>query len=388
MNNHLKQNKLTQLAQLSSALLIGSLLTACSSDDPGQSQANAPLPKVSTFAVTSQEVHPNKEFVGKTEAQEDVTIQARVSGYLIKQHAHDGARVSQGDLLFELDSDSYEAEVAKAKAKVAQDQAALDEATRNFKRGQELIVKGAISESQMDQLTSKKLQADAAIKVSEASLKTANLDLSYTKVFAPTQGTMSQAQVSIGDLISSTTPLATLVQNDPMNVSFQVSERELIRHREERQAKQQAGEEPTKLIARLKLSTGSLYPHEGTFDFLDNRIDQTTGTIKVRTSFPNPDGFLLPGQHVTVVVEQGKGVKRLVIPQKAIQEDQSGKFVLLLNNEQIVEKRPVTTGQKQGINITIPEGLSEGEQVIIDGLQKVRIGSKAEGQTAQIPSIN
>ncbi|GAA3911895.1 multidrug efflux RND transporter periplasmic adaptor subunit VmeY [Litoribacillus peritrichatus] len=345
-----------------------------------------PAPKVSVIQVTSEKVNPSKEFVGKTEAKEDVNIQARVQGYLVKQHVGDGVNVKKGDLLFELDSDTYDAEVTKAQAKVAQDKAAEDEAQRNYKRGKELIVKGAISESQMDQLTSKKLQADAAIKVSKAALKTAELNLSYTKIHASTDGSMSQAKVSIGDLITPSTTLATLVKTDPMYVSFQISERELITFREERMAAKQAGKPMPELIAKLKLPTGTIYPHEGAFDFLDNRVDQTTGTIKIRAQFPNPDNFLLPGQHVTMLVERGEGVDQLVIPQKSIQEDQSGKFVLILGEDNLVEKRPVELGSKKGINYAVKSGLEVGEQVIVDGLQKVRIGGKATSQTATLPA--
>ncbi|MFC3149651.1 efflux RND transporter periplasmic adaptor subunit [Litoribrevibacter euphylliae] len=377
-----------KMIQRSSLVLFSIFLVACSGGNDSQAPANAPLPKVSTLAASYQEVRPSKEFVGKTEAKEDVNIQARVGGYLVKQHMPDGAKVKEGDLLFEIDQDTYAAEVAKAEAKVAQDKAALNEATRNYNRGKELISKGAISESQMDQLTSKKLQAEAAIKVSEAALKTAKLNLSYTKVKAPTDGTLSQAQVSIGDLITSSTTLATLVQADPMYVSFQVSERELIEYREERQQEKAEGKPSVEPVAKLKLTTGSMYQHTGSFNFLDNRIDQNTGTIKVRSVFPNPDGFLLPGQHVTLVIEEGSAVKRLVIPQKAVQEDQVGKFVLVLGSDKVIEKRPIGVGQNQGTLITVTSGLNEGDQIIVDGLQKVRVGGKAEGTPAQLPEAN
>lgn len=377
-----------KMIQRSSLALFSLFLVACSGGNDNQAPANAPLPKVSTLAASYQEVRPSKEFVGITEAKEDVNIQARVGGYLIKQHMPDGATVQAGDLLFEIDQDTYAAEVAKAEAKVAQDNAALNEATRNYKRGKELISKGAISESQMDQLTSKKLQAEAAIKVSQAALKTAKLNLSYTKVKAPTNGTLSQAQVSVGDLITPSTTLATLVQADPMYVSFQVSERELIEYREERQKEKAEGKPTSEPVAKLQLTTGSIYQHTGSFNFLDNRIDQNTGTIKVRAVFPNPDGFLLPGQHVTLMIEQGTPVKRLVIPQKAVQEDQSGKFVLILGKDNVIEKRPVTVGQNQGTLLTVNTGLNEGDQIIVDGLQKVRIGGKAEGTAAQLPDAN
>jgi membrane fusion protein, multidrug efflux system len=362
-------------------------LTACS-DKAEQAPVNAPLPKVSVVKAGLQSVVNSREFVGITEAKEDVNIQARVSGYLVKQHVADGATVKKGDLLFELDKDTLEAEVSKAKAKLAADQAALDEATRNFGRGKELIGKGSISQVQMDQLLSKKLQAEAAIKSSQAALKSATLNFDYASIYAPIDGVLSQASVSVGDSITPSTVLASLVLTDPMYVSFEASERELIEYREKRQAEIAENGSATKARAKLKLSTGSLYDEQGEFDFLDNRIDNTTGTIKIRTVFPNPNGFLLPGQRATIIVESGAAKSALVIPQKAVQEDQAGKFVLVLAADQMVEKRPVTVGNNEGVNVIVQDGLKEGEQVIIDGLQKVRIGSKAEGSVAQMPHSN
>lgn len=369
------------------SILFLCLLAACS-DKPAEKPVNAPLPKVSVFPAAYESIVKSSEFVGVTEPKEDVQIQARVSGYLVKQHAADGARVNAGDLLFELDKDTLEAEVAKAKAKMAADNAALDETTRNYGRGKELIGKGSISQAQMDQLLSKKLQAEAALESSKAALKTATLNLDYASIYAPTDGVLSQAAVSTGDFISPSSVLANLVLSDPIYVSFQASEREFSASRAERQEKIQSGEPTPELIAKLKFSSGNFYDKNGAFDFVDNRVDQSTGTIKIRAAFDNPDGFVLPGQHVTIVVESGESVSSLVVPQKAVQEDQAGKFLLVLNDEQIVEKRPVTIGLNQGVNVVIKEGLNEGDNVIIDGLQKVRVGSKAEGMPAKIPTAS
>lgn len=374
-------------SQLAFSIFFSVLLVACS-DGPAEQAVNSPLPKVSVLSATSQSIVKSREYVGITEPKEDVQIQARVSGYLVKQHAADGAKVKAGDLLFELDKDTLEAEVAKAKAKLAADRAALDEASRNYDRGDELIGKGTISQAQMDQLTSKKLQAEAALQSSTAALKSAALNLDYASISAPTDGTLSQSKVSLGDFISPSTVLANLVLSDPIYVSFQASEREFSEARAERQRLAANGEAAPELIAKLKFSSGNMYDKHGVFDFVDNRVDQTTGTIKIRAAFDNPNGFVIPGQHVTIVVESGKAETAIVVPQKAIQEDQAGKFVLVLNDEQVVEKRAVKTGSNQGVNVVISEGLSEGDPVIVDGLQKVRVGGKAEGVAAQLPKAN
>ncbi len=374
-------------SQLIFLILFSFLLVACS-DGPAEQPVNAPLPKVSVLSAAIQSIVKSREYVGITEPKEDVQIQARVSGYLVKQHVADGAKVKAGDLLFELDKDTLEAEVAKAKAKLAADSAALDEASRNYGRGNELIGKGTISQAQMDQLTSKKLQAEAALESSKAALKSATLNLDYTSILAPTDGTLSQARVSMGDFISPSTVLANLVLSDPIYVSFQASEREFSEARADRQRLAASGEASPELIEKLKFSSGDIYDKHGVFNFFDNRFDETTGTIKIRAAFDNPDGFVIPGQHVTIVVESGEAQTALVVPQKAIQEDQTGKFLLVLNDEQFVEKRLVKTGSNQGVNIVISEGLSEGDRVIIEGLQKVRVGGKAEGIAAQLPAVN
>lgn len=374
-------------SHISLFIFLSFLLAACS-DKPAEQPANAPLPKVSVYSAVYDSIVRSSEFVGITEPKEDVKIQARVSGYLVKQHVADGARVKAGDLLFELDKDTLEAEVAKAKAKLAADKAALDESTRNYGRGNELIGKGTISQSQMDQLLSKKLQAEAALQSSKAALKSSTLNLEYASIHAPTDGVLSQAAVSTGDFISPTTVLANLVLSDPIYVSFQASERDFSASRAERQEKIKSGEPTPELIAQLKFSSGNIYDEDGVFDFVDNRVDKTTGTIKIRAAFNNPDGFVLPGQHVTIIVKSGESKSALVVPQKAVQEDQAGKFLLVLNDEQVVEKRPVTTGASKGMNVVIKEGLNEGDNVIIDGLQKVRVGGKAEGAPANIPAAS
>ena len=369
-----------------SAITICSFLLAACSDDKAGNQQQA-IPKVSVLKIEEQMINPSRDYVGTTEAKEDINIQARVDGYLIKQTFRDGQAVNKGDILFEIDPATYEAKHNSAKAKVAQDQAAVDVAVLNFKRGKNLITKGAISQSHMDELKSKKLQAEAALEVSKADLKTAELNLNYTKVTAPTNGVMSKANVSLGDLINPSTTLASLVQNDPMYVSFQISERQLLEYREAKARHEQEGKEAPKLYPELKLATGSIYPQKGTFESLDNRVDITTGTIEIRAAFPNPNGFLLPGQHVTVVVVSEQSQPQLVVPQKSIQEDQSGKYVLVINAENNVVKQNIKVGQKSGTDWVVQEGLASGVSVIVDGLQKVRVGGKAEAISAVQPDI-
>ncbi|MCH2158393.1 MAG: efflux RND transporter periplasmic adaptor subunit [Oleiphilaceae bacterium] len=358
-------------------------LVACSGGN--EKKPTAPPPKVGVITIASEDVNPTREFTGKTEASEDVTIQARVEGYLVSQAVNDGSQVQKGDLLFELDRQNYEAALAQAKAKVAQASAANDEAQINYKRGEELIVKAVISQSQMDELTSKKLQAEASIKAANADLKNAELNLGYTKIYAPTDGMISQSEVSIGDLVTPSSTLTSLVKIKPIYVSINVSETEFVNYRSEREKSLAEGGDGLVSYAQIKLRSGDVYPEKGRFEFVDNRVNQNTGTIKIRAVFDNLDGMLISGQHVTLLVKRVQTQSQIVIPQKSIQEDQLGKYVLMLDEDSVVRKRPIQVGMRLGVGQVIESGVEVGEQLIVDGLQKVRVGSKAEASQSVVP---
>lgn len=358
-------------------------LVGCSGGD--EKKPTAPPPKVGVITIASEDVNPTREFTGKTEASEDVTIQARVEGYLVSQAVNDGSQVQKGDLLFELDRQNYEAALAQAKAKVAQASAANDEAQINYKRGEELIVKAVISQSQMDELTSKKLQAEASIKAANADLKNAELNLGYTKIYAPTDGMISQSEVSIGDLVTPSSTLTSLVKIKPIYVSINVSETEFVNYRSEREKSLAEGGDGLVSYAQIKLRSGDVYPEKGRFEFVDNRVNPNTGTIKIRAVFDNLDGMLISGQHVTLLVKRVQTQSQIVIPQKSIQEDQLGKYVLMLDEDSVVRKRPIQVGMRLGVGQVIESGVEVGEQLIVDGLQKVRVGSKAEASQSVVP---
>lgn len=358
-------------------------LVGCSGGN--EKKPTAPPPKVGVITIASEDVNPTREFTGKTEASEDVTIQARVEGYLVSQAVNDGSQVQKGDLLFELDRQNYEAALAQAKAKVAQASAANDEAQINYKRGEELIVKAVISQSQMDELTSKKLQAEASIKAANADLKNAELNLGYTKIYAPTDGMITQSEVSIGDLVTPSSTLTSLVKIKPIYVSINVSETEFVNYRSEREKSLAEGGDGLVSYAQIKLRSGDVYPEKGRFEFVDNRVNQNTGTIKIRAVFDNLDGMLISGQHVTLLVKRVQTQSQIVIPQKSIQEDQLGKYVLMLDEDSVVRKRPIQVGMRLGVGQVIESGVEVGELLIVDGLQKVRVGSKAEASQSVVP---
>ncbi|WP_163831966.1 efflux RND transporter periplasmic adaptor subunit [Spartinivicinus ruber] len=353
-------------------LICISLFVACS--DESSTKPSQQPPAVKAISISPQPIHPSVELVGRTEPTEDVKIRSRVSGNLLTRHFQEGQEVEKDALLFEIDPGPYQSEVNRLKAELASQIAAKEVADLNFQRGKQLVRKGTISQSQMDDLTSKKLQAEAAVTASEAALKTAELNLSYTKITAPVSGRIGQSEKSIGDLISpSQDVLANIVTLNPMYVHFQANEKDVLNFRQETKALQQNNTQQL-VTVQLKLANKSIYDKQGKVDFLDNRIDEATGTLKVRAVFPNPDKLLIPGQFVTVIIKRTQPRQAITIPQAAVQEDQAGKFVVVINEQKLATVQRITIGAKIGNSWEVKEGLTTGQQVIIEGLQKLKIG--------------
>ena len=200
------------------------------------------------------------------------------------------------------------------------------------------------------------------------------MNLAYTKIEAPITGRIGRKSLSIGDLVTPAEVLATLVQQDPIYVSFQVSEKTVV---STMQASREAGREThemPRLVPFLTLPNGTRYQHPGKLDFLDNRVDPATGTVTVRTVFPNPDGLLIPGQYVDIRVQNENPRSALLIPQRAVQEDQLGRFVLVLDSDNVAHIKRVELGARLQTNWVVESGLQAGERIIVDGIQKVRIG--------------
>ncbi len=358
--------------------LISSLLLGCGDDSAKkQEQAGAPLPSVIVSTVKMLSINPSRRFVGRTEAVEDVQIKARVSGYLLTMDFNEGQNINEGDLLFKLDPKPYETEVAKLVADVSRQQAALTNAKRNFRRGNELVEDGFISAMEMDDLTSRRDQAEGSLAESNAALEAAKLDLSYTQMVAPISGRIGRKSLSIGDLVTPDSGvLVTIVTVDPMYVTFDISEKYVANAAREK--KLQGAATKTLPVPSIELPNGDIYEHTGTFDFIDNRVDTATGTVKVRAVFPNKDGKLIPGQYVTAIVTANEALEAILVPQSAVSEDQQGHFVMVVGNDNEVQTRRVTMGDRIEVSWVVDEGLKAGERVIVEGLQKVRAGQKVD----------
>lgn len=363
------------------------LLTACE-----KKQVTVQQTEVITDIVSQAEHKPVREFVGRLQAKEDINIQAKVTGYLLEHNFIEGEEVKKGDLLFVIDPDQYIAELSGAKAQIAQAQANVDITGMNYKRGKKLIKTNAISQLDMDNLTAKKLEAEANLKAAEAALKNAELNLQHTRITAPIDGRIGEKKHSIGDLINPQAgTLTTLVKINPIQASFQVNEKLFYDVGEDQRLREARGEDRLTFTVKIRLSSNNIYPHEGKLDFVSNRIDTDTGTLRVRAEFPNPDGLLRPGQYVKVLVEAIQPETLLTVPQAAILSDQQGDFVFTVDNAGIVKKIKVvlleTSGAMQFIE---SDSLKVNDPVIIAGLQKVRNGQtvKARSKTSTSETSN
>jgi len=361
-----------------STVILIIFLAGCGDDSADkQKNKNAPLPSVVVSTVKNVSINPTRRFVGRTEAVEDVQIKARVSGYLLSMDFNEGQDVSKGDLLFEIDPKPYQAEVSKLVADVSRQQAALTNAKRNYRRGDELIEKGFISAMEMDDLISRRDQSKASLESSQAALESAKLNLSYTKIIAPISGRIGRKSLSIGDLVSPDSGvLVTIVTVDPMYVTFDVSEK-LVSEAAIKKGSQ-TERVRTLPIPRIELPNGDIYEQEGQFDFIDNRVDPATGTVKVRAVFPNEKGGLIPGQYVTAVVSSSSAHEAILVPQVAVSEDQQGHFVMVVDEGNKVKAQRVEMGERIDVSWVVEKGLTTGAQVIVEGIQKVRAGQEVD----------
>ncbi|MBR9727989.1 efflux RND transporter periplasmic adaptor subunit [Shewanella intestini] len=357
------------------------LLSACS-DAPQQAQKS--VPSVVINIAELKEIKPMSEIVGRTQASEDVVIKSQIQGQLLKRAFNEGQDVAAGDLLFEIDPATYLATLAQHQAVLKQAFASKDVAIMNWKRGKKLLPDGMISAQDMDELTSRKLTTEAGVVEAQAAVKAAELQLSYTKVYAPISGRISNSKVSLGDIISPQTEMANLVQLQPMWVGFQVAERSLISFQQELAKNPERQLKVEDVQIKLRLPNDTIFNEVGKIDFVSNRVDAATGTLSLRASFDNAESLMLPGLFVTLMIESPVVEQAILIPQAAVQEDQQGRFVMLLNQQGLVEKRIVTLGERFGIDWRVLSGIEVGEKIIVDGLQKIRAGIEVNAVEQQL----
>ena len=343
------------------------------------SQASAPLPAVIVAPATMEEVGASARFNGRAVAVQKVDLRARVSGFLVEQGFKEGAAVEQGQMLFRIDDGEYAAALAQADASVAAAEASLTLANLEFERQNELLNRKTGTQQNVDRTKAEADKAKAEVDRLKAQRDVAALNLSYTIITAPFSGQIGLANADVGALVGPDTgPLATIVQSNPIYVEFPVPERVLL---ETEAAVKAAGAGPVAIS--LTLSDGSVFPNEGRLNFADVEVSESTDTILARAVFDNPDGVLRDGSLVSVTIKGNIGGAELTVPQQAVQRDVTGAYVLTVSDDGPVERKPVTVSRTvQGLAV-ITEGLTEGEMVITEGVNKARPGAKVDAAPAE-----
>jgi RND family efflux transporter MFP subunit len=364
------------------------LATACSRETP---VVSLPPPEVAVAQPVVQEAIEHFATTGRMAAVEQVDVRARVGGYLVAVNFVDGADVKNGDVLFEIDPRPFAAEVMKAEGEVAKWQAQLRKAEADVVRNSRLLPKGAASERDLEQSIAAKESAQAAIMSAKAQLTEAKLNLEFSQVKAPIDGRASRTTVTKGNLIlpigqQQSEPLTTLVRLDPIYAYFDVDERTLLRVRGRAQAANAAVHDGNVVALQVPVEIGLAgddgFPHRGVLDFVDNRVDPSTGTLQARAVFDNQRRMLAPGMFVRVRMPIGRRENAVFVPERAIGTDQGNKYVLTVSEQNVVEYRAVKLGIETGGLREIVSGLEAGSRVITDGIQRVRPGLTVQPRSA------
>jgi membrane fusion protein (multidrug efflux system) len=308
------------------------------------------------------------------DAVEDTAITAQVTGYLMERHFQEGQIVEKGQKLYSIEPSSFEAQVASAKAKVSEAEAALKKAELDFERGKNLVKSNNISQAEFDALTATLMSARAQLEAGKAQLKVADVNLSYTTILAPFTGRISDSKVSQGDLLSpSSGVLTTLVSMDPIYASFSISERERLAFGMDT-IEGNGSDESNGVAVNIILEDGRVFEQQGKIDFLGNRINLNTGTLAMRAVVDNPQQRLLPGQHVRVELMEKEAIDVVTVPRRAVQTDLEGDFVMVVTEGNVAERRNVALGTQVETGVIIQSGLKPTDVVITQGLQRVRNG--------------
>lgn len=339
------------------------VLAGCNTGEPGGQQA--PPPAVEVAEVQAEPATLWSDFTGRVAAPETVELRPRVSGYIEEVSFTEGELVKRGDVLFEIDPRPYRARERAARAELARARSQLTLSESQAERAQQLLNSRAISRDEYDERMAARDSARAAVSAAEAALENTQLDLQYTVVKAPISGRVSRAFVTRGNLASADqTLLTTLVSVDPMYVYFESDQQTLVSSRgfftPERHPQ-----------VRVGLAGEEGYPHIGELDFIDNRLNSHTGTIQFRAVIPNPNGTFKPGQFARVEMPTEQLSHALLVNSKAVLTDQDRRYVYVVNEQNITERREVETGPQQDELVVIRSGLQPGEKVVVNGLQKI-----------------
>jgi membrane fusion protein (multidrug efflux system) len=365
---------LISIAVVGCAVLgVGAWLTLGATGKPAPSAAMAPpAPAVGVRAVTTRGVSRSFEFAGRIKAVNKVEVRARVEGFLEKVLFTEGQDVKAGDLLYQIEKVQFQSALEQAEGNVLIAEATETNAKLEYNRQADLVKRQYTPQSVLDKDKADLDSATGKVKQARAALVQARANLDYTDIKSPIDGRIGRTVYTLGNLVNPASGiLATIVSQDPIYVLFPVSMKDLETIRDARR-KEDGG--LAKIDIRLRLANGEDYPLRGTWNLTDPQVEQTTDSLVMRATMPNPDRMLVDGQFVTAVIRERTEQPRLVVPQAALQVDQAGYYVLVVDGNHRVERRPVQTGPNSGTDIVVTSGLKEGDKVIVDGIQKVRPG--------------
>jgi len=373
---HLTLLKTTPIAA-SAAVLAAVLLAGCGPDPHAAAPAAAAGgPPVTAALVVERQINETQEFSGRLEAVERVDIRARASGYITAIHFEPGSLVKKGDVLFTIDSRPFQAEANRAEASAVSARAKADLARLELKRSERLLEDKAIAQREVDEKSSSLKELDANVRAAQAQLESARLNLAYTKVTSPISGRVSKAEITVGNLVDGSAILTSVVSNKDIYASFDGDEDTYLRVA-------RVAQKGTPVTVRIGLANEEGFPHQGKLQFVDNRLDAATGSVRMRASFANSDNTLVPGLFARVQLSGDPAAKKstALIVDRAVSTDQNRKFVYVVKADNTAEYRLVTLGPLvDGLRV-VREGVKPGEKIVVNGLQRVRPGAPITAQT-------
>ena len=350
----------------------------------GRGNATIKLPDTDVLVAppVQQDVPVHSEWVATLDGYVNAEIRPQVSGYLIKQNYKEGSVVGKSQVLFEIDPRPFQATLDRAKGELAQAEAALAKSTIDVDRDTPLVAQKAVPKEKLDNEIQAKFAAQAAVESAKAAVERAQLDLGWTKVTSLVDGVAGICEVQMGNLVGPNSHLTSVSQVDPIKVYFPVSEQEYLRAKHLSSTAQ-----PIDLFdssPELILADGTVYPHKGKILLTDRQVDTNTGTIRLVAAFPNPGNILRPGQYGRVRIQTSFKKGALLVPQSAVKELQGGYQIALLGADNKAIIRPIKAGEKVGTMWVIDDGLKAGDQVIVEGVEKVKDGTPVVPKSTQI----
>lgn len=380
-----RHERMLRLSILLALATLAALLMGCKPAG-AQHQGAPPPPQVTVAPVEQQEIVEWDEFTGRTEAIEAVEVRPRVSGHIQEVRFQSGQLVRKGDALFVIDGRWHQAEFDRREAEYQQAKVRVENAEREAKRTTQLLANKAISTEEGDARVARFNEAKAGLLAAQAARDSAKLDLEYTEIRAPIDGRVSRALKTTGNYVSGIagagTLLTTLVSVDPIHVYADMDENSLLKFNALVQSRQLASNGDGKVPVELQLGDEEGFPHSGFIESLDNRVDANTGSILLRAVFPNADGRIVPGLFARIRVPLSERYSAVMIDERAVGTDQGQKFVLTLSGTNTAEYRPVKLGPAVNGKRIVRSGVSPGDQIVVNGLQRVRPGMPVTPQSA------